>query len=127
MRKLLLVGSLAALTTACVSKSEYDRQMAEVASISAEKDSLLNEVVQTSQFIAQVNSEIDKVKSGKPVVAASGEMEAMSPTQARQALAERVKGLTDRLRESEERLAQSRRRVGQLTASSSTMEKQNAE
>ncbi len=126
MRKLFLTGTLAVLATGCVSKSEYDRQLQQVASISAEKDSLLNEVVQTSQFIAEVNTELDKVKSGKPTVAASGEMEAISPTQQRAALAERVKGLTDRLRESEERLAQSRRRVNQLTATNATMQAQMA-
>ncbi len=126
MRKLLLTGTLAVLATACVSKSEYDRQLQQVASISAEKDSLLNEVVQTSQFIAEVNTELDKVKSGKPTVAASGEMEATSPTQQRAALAERVQGLTNRLRESEERLAQSRRRVSQLTATNATMQAQMA-
>ena len=126
MKKLILAGALAIVATGCVSKSEYDRQLEQVASISSEKDSLLKEVVATSQFIAEVNGELDKVKSGQPVVSASGEMEQMSPTQARQALAERVKGLTERLRESEERLAQSRRRVSQLTANNATMTAQMA-
>jgi hypothetical protein len=126
MRLPLLAATLAIVATGCVSKSEYDRQIQQVSAISAEKDSLLQEVVQTSQFIAEVNGELDKVKSAKPVAAAAGEMEQLSPTQQRQALAERVKGLTDRLRESEERLAQSRRRVNQLTASSATMRAQMA-
>lgn len=126
MKKLILAGALAVVATGCVSKSEYDRQLEQVAAISSEKDSLLKEVVSTSQFIAEVNSELDKVKSGQPVVSAGGEMEQMSPTQARQALAERVKGLTERLRESEERLAQSRRRVSQLTAGNATMTAQMA-
>jgi len=126
MKKLMLVAALAIVATGCVSKSEYDRQIEQVAAISSEKDSLLKEVVATSQFIAEVNGELDKVKSGQPIVSASGEMEQMSPTQARQALAERVKGLTERLRESEERLAQSRRRVGQLTASNATATAQMA-
>jgi len=67
MRKILVLASLALLTTACVSKSEYDRQMEAAAAVSAEKDSLLNEVVATSQFIAEVNTELDKVRSGGPV------------------------------------------------------------
>ncbi len=126
MKKLILAGLLAVTATACVSKSEYDRQLQQVASISSEKDSLLKEVVATSQFIAEVNGELDKVKGGQPIVKAGGEMETMSPTEARQALAERVKGLTERLRESEERLAQSRRRVSQLTANNATMQAQMA-
>jgi hypothetical protein len=126
MKKLLLVGALAIVATGCVSKSEYDKQLQQAAAISSEKDSLLKEVVATSQFIAEVNGELDKVKSGQPIVSATGEMEQMSPTQARQALAERVQGLTERLRESEERLAQSRRRVGQLTANNATASAQMA-
>jgi hypothetical protein len=124
MRRLILAGSLAVLATACVSKSEYDRQMEQVAAISAEKDSLLNEVVQTSRFIAEVSTELDKVRAGNATVAAKGEMEAMSPSQQRAALAERVRGLTVRLVESEERLAQSRRRVNALTANNATLQKQ---
>lgn len=126
MKKIILAGVLAVLATGCVSKSEYDKQMAQSASISSEKDSLLKEVVATSQFIAEVNGELDKVKNNQPVARAAGETEQLSPMQQRQALAERVKALTERLRESEERLAQSRRRVGQLTASSATMSAQMA-
>lgn len=124
MRKYLVVGVLALLAAGCVSKSEYDRQIEQVAAISAEKDSLLMEVVQTSEFIAEVNGELDKVRNSKPVAVAGGEMESMSPTQRRAALAERIKGLTDRLRESEERLAQSRRRVASLTSDNATMQAQ---
>lgn len=126
MKQMILVGALALAATACVSKSEYDKQLEQVASISSEKDSLLKEVVATSQFIAEVNGELDKVKNNQPVAATGGEMEQLSPTQQRQALAERVKGLTERLRESEERLAQSRRRVSQLTATNATAQAQMA-
>lgn len=124
MRKILLLGSMVMLTTACVSKSEYDRQLANAAALSAEKDSLLNEVVATSQFIAEVNGEIDEVRDGKPVAASGGEMETLSPTEARKRLGERVQLLTARLRESEERLGQSRRRVSQLNSSTATQSAQ---
>lgn len=124
MRKTLFVAALALFSTACVSKSEYDRQLANQAAISAEKDSLLNEVVATSQFIAEVNTELDNVKDGKPVAGANNEMEALSPAEARARLSSRVKLLTERLNESEVRLAQSRRRVGQLTSNNATQSAQ---
>ncbi|MCC7003469.1 MAG: hypothetical protein IT357_15035 [Gemmatimonadaceae bacterium] len=127
MRRFLLTGLVALTATACVSKSEYDKQIEQVSAISAEKDSLLQEVVQTSQFIAEVNSELDKVKSGQPVVKAGGEMEQMSPMDARKALAERVKGLTARLKDSEDRLAASRRRVSQLTGNNTALQAQVAQ
>ena len=124
MRKYLVAVAMLLVATACVSKSEYDRQIEQVTAISAEKDSLLMEVVQNSEFIASVNSELDKVKNSKPVAAGAGEMESLSPTQRRAALAERVTALTERVRESEERLAQSRRRVSSLTADNATMQAQ---
>ncbi len=127
MRRILLTGVLALAATACVSKSEYDKQIEQVTAISAEKDSLLQEVLQTSQFISEVNSELDKVKSGQPVVKAGGEMEQMSPTEARKALAERVKGLTARLKDSEDRLAASRRRVSQLASNNTGLTAQVAQ
>lgn len=127
MRKYVVLGLAAVFATACVSKSEYDRQLASAAAISAEKDSLLSEVVATSQFIAEVNSELDKVKDGQPVSVGTGdEMETLSPADARRRLGERVASLTERVRESEERLAQSRRRVSQLTSNNATQSAQMA-
>ncbi|MBA3854929.1 MAG: hypothetical protein C0503_10965 [Gemmatimonas sp.] len=107
---------MALLVTACVSKSEYDRQLAQAAALSAEKDSLLSEVVATSSFISEVNGEIDKVQSGQPVQSREGEMEQLSPAEARAQLVGRVQELTARVRQAEERMAQSRRRIAALTA-----------
>lgn len=116
MRKILVLSAVAFLATACVSKKEYDRQLAQAAALSAEKDSLLSEVVATSSFISEVNGEIDKVRSGQPVQSRTGEMEVLSPTEARAQLVGRVQELTNRVRQAEERMAQSRRRIAALTA-----------
>ena len=116
MRKILVSLILAVVVTGCVSKAEYDRQLAQAAALSAEKDSLLSEVVATSQFIAEVNTEIDKVRTGQPVASTTGEMETLSPTQARAQLMTRVTELTARVKTAEDRLAASRRRVASLTA-----------
>jgi len=116
MRKILALSAVALFATACVSKKEYDRQLAQAAALSAEKDSLLSEVVATSSFISEVNGEIDKVRSGQPVQSREGEMETLSPTEARAQLVGRVQELTNRVRQAEERMAQSRRRIAALTA-----------
>lgn len=116
MRKTLLLVAVAFVATACVSKSEYDRQLAQAAALSAEKDSLLSEVVATSQFITEVNGEIEKVRSGQPVAARDGEMESLSPTEARAQLLQRVTELTARVKDAEERMGQSRRRIAAMTA-----------
>lgn len=116
MRNKLILATVVLFATACVSKKEYDAQLAQAAALSAEKDSLLTEVVATSQFISDVNAELDKVRSGQPVAARDGEMAMLSPTQARAQLMERVSELTARVRTSEERVASSRRRIATLTA-----------
>lgn len=116
MRKSLLLLAVAVFASACVSKSEYDRQLGLAASLSAEKDSLLTEVVSTQRFISDVNGEIDKVRTGAPVQARDGEMEQLSATEARAQLMARVQELTARVKTAEDRMAQSRRRIAALTA-----------
>jgi hypothetical protein len=123
MRKILALAVVVLFATACVSKSEYERQIEQAAALSAEKDSLLSEVVATSQFIADVNGEIDKVRTGQPVASRTNEMETLSPTEARKQLLERVGELTARVKESEERMAASRRRISALTAGNETLGK----
>lgn len=116
MRRAVLFIAVAVLASACVSKSEYDRQRAQAAALSAEKDSLLTEVVSTQRFIFDVSGEIDKVRAGQPVQARDGEMEQLSPAEARTQLLERVQELTARVKTAEDRMAQSRRRIAALTA-----------
>lgn len=123
MRKSLYLVAVALVATACVSKTEYDRQLEQAAALSAEKDSLLAEVVATSQFITEVNSEIDKVRSGQPVAARGNEMETLSPVEARQQLLTRVSELTERVKTAEERMAASRRRINALTAGNAELAK----
>lgn len=116
MKALTALTAVALLATACVSQAEYDRQLAQATALSAEKDSLLSEVVATSQFISDANEELDKVRSGQPVAARDNEMETLSPAEARMQLLERMTELTARVKTAEERMAASRRRVNALTA-----------
>jgi chaperonin cofactor prefoldin len=121
MRKTILLAAVALFATACVSKSEYDRQLAQAAALSAEKDSLLSEVVATSQFIGDVSAELEQVQSNSPVAARAGEMESLSPTEQRAQLLQRVTELTTRIKEAEASMAQSRRRIAALTAGNSSL------
>ena len=121
---LALVGS-----AACDgSKKELEKTLAQVQLISSEKDSLLKDVMATSQFIAEVNTELAKVRSrtaGKPVQGQPGEMESnLSPAQQRDAIKAKVTELTARLNESESRLTASRNRVRDLTANNASLASQ---
>ncbi len=121
MRNIILLAAVALSATACVSKSEYERQLAQAAALSAEKDSLLAEVVATSQFIGDVSVELERVRAGTPTAARTGEMESLSPTEQRAQLLQRVTELTARIREAEASMAQSRRRIASLTAGNSSL------
>ncbi|MBI1810196.1 MAG: hypothetical protein HYR75_09890 [Gemmatimonadetes bacterium] len=112
------------------SKPELEKTLKQVQAISAEKDSLLKDVMQTSQFIADVNTELAQVRdrnAGKPVQGKAGEMEStLTPAQQRDAIKTKIKELTDRLNDSEARLSASRKRVADMTANNSSLTAQLA-
>lgn len=112
------------------SKPELEKTLLQVQQISAEKDSLLKDVMQTSQFIADVNTELAQVRqrnAGKPVQGVAGEMESsMTPAQQRDAIKTKIKELTDRLNQSESRLVASRKRVADMTANDASLQAQLA-
>ena len=127
----LTLAAVAFVVTACdKSKDELEKTLAQVQQISSEKDSLLKDVMATSQFIAEVNTELAKVRSrtaGRPVQGQPGEMESnLSPAQQREAIKTRVAEITQRLNESEARLNASRNRVRDLTANNEALTTQLA-
>lgn len=127
----LALAALAVTAMACDgSKKELEKTVAQMQQISSEKDSLLKDVMSTSQFIADVNAELAKVKSrsaGKPVAGQPGELESnMTPAQQREAIKAKVAELTQRLNESESRLTASRNRVRDLTANNAQLASQMA-
>lgn len=87
MRRLSMVAVVLTLIACDRSKPELEKTLAQVQQISAEKDTLLKEVTATSQFIADVSSEIAKVRNantGKPTNMAPGDMaDNMTPAQRR--------------------------------------------
>lgn len=129
MRKLTLLLATIALVACDRSRPELEKTLAQVQQISSEKDTLLKDVMETSQFIAELNTEMNKARSrsaAKPVKGgAKGDLENnLTPAQQREAIKVRVAELTARLNESEARLDASRKRVADLVASSTTLGKQ---
>ncbi len=131
MRQFPLALALAALLGACeTSTPALDASLAQVQKISAEKDSLLRDVVATSQFITAVNGELARVKGSgvdKPLVKGATDLaDTLTPLQARAAVQARVAELVSRLNESESRLAASRSRVANLVKGNATAKAQLA-
>lgn len=130
MRKLALLMAVVAITACDKSKPELDKTLVQVQQISAEKDSLLRDVMATTQFIADANTELSKVRmraSGKPKVSEAGETEGkLSPAQQRAALLVRIKGITASLNEADSRLSASRKRVSMLDSNNASLKVQIA-
>ncbi len=130
MKKFAVIAAMVIVAACDRSKPELDKTIVQMQQISAEKDSLLKDVMQTSQFIADVNTQLATVKSrnaGKPVKAADASAESsMTPAQQRDAIKTKIKELTDRLNEAESRLGASRNRVKELTANNAALTSQLA-
>ena len=118
MRKLALLMAVVAISACDRSKPELEKTLVQVQQISAEKDSLLRDVMATTQFIADANTELSKVRTSataKPTVTEAGENEGkLSPSQQRAQLLVRIKGITASLNEADSRLSASRKRVSML-------------
>jgi hypothetical protein len=131
MRKTFMIFAVATLgLTACVPKADLQKQLDQVKLISAEKDSLLKDVMTTSQFIADINGELSKVKTanaGKPTKGGTGELENPSSAEQRTLMLARIKEITGRVNEAESRLAASRSRVAKLTGDNTSLTKQLAQ
>jgi hypothetical protein len=130
MRK-MIAGLAAVLTLAACDKSkdELELKVAELQVVNAQKDSLIQEVMSTTQFVGDLTADLAAVKAlnaGKPVASEASELEGKTPAQMRATVRERVKELATRLTESETRLSQSRARVQALSGSNADMQKQLA-
>ena len=130
MKRLTLLAAAFALVACDTSKPELERTLAKTEQISAEKDSLLKDVMATSKFIADVNAELAHVRRlGNERFTASrpGEMESnVSMEQRRAQVLDHVRAITARINASESRLAASRKRVAALAGKDSVMTAQLA-
>lgn len=131
MRYAWLIVLAVVATTGC-NQAELKKALAEAKTAEAQKDSLLTEVLETTQFVSDVNSELAKaktvsVKEGRTDPGVPG---AKKDREDRQAALERIKQVIVRLNESETKLAetesrakQSRQRNARLLAQIETFKK----
>jgi myosin heavy subunit len=131
MRYAWLIALAVVATTGC-NQAELKKALAEAKTAEAQKDSLLTEVLETTQFVSDVNSELAKAKSIslKPASGDPGLPGAKKDREERQAALERIKQVISRLDESEAKLAetearakQSRQRNARLLAQIETFKK----
>lgn len=114
MRHVGLVLVLVASVAGCNrNQAELAKALAESRAAEAQKDSLLTEVLETTQFVSDLNSELAKAKlvtvgsqDGDPGVPG-----AVQDREERQATLERIQQVIARLNESEEKLTQTENRA----------------
>jgi hypothetical protein len=104
---------LTALATGCSrSQSELNKALAESRAAEAQKDSLLTEVLETTQFVSDLNSELAKAKvASLETNEEPGAPGAQQDARQRKATLERIRQVIDRLNESEAKLTVTENRV----------------
>jgi len=131
MRYAWLIVLAVVATTGC-NQAELKSALAEAKTAEAQKDSLLTEVLETTQFVSDVNSELAKAKSTAVRTASSdpGLPGAKRDREERVAALGRVKTIIAKLNESEAKLAEtetrarsSRQRNARLLAQIETFKK----
>jgi hypothetical protein len=131
MRHAWLIVLAVVATTGC-NQAELKKALAEAKTAEAQKDSLLTEVLETTQFVSDVNSELAKAKSVSVKTAATdpGLPGAKKDREERAEALERVKTVIAKLNESEAKLAAtetrargSRQRNARLLAQIETFKK----
>lgn len=112
----LVIGVAAVVNTSgCQDRKRLTVALAEAKASEAEKDSLLTEVLETTQFVTDMNAELAKVK-GVTVTPAGGDPGvpgAKADRAARAAALERVQQVIARLDSSETKLAETEKRAKQ--------------
>ena len=126
---LIVVGALA--STGC-NQAELKKALADAKAAEAQKDSLLTEVLETTQFVTDINGELAKAKSLAVTTTSTdpGLPGARKDREDRKAALERVNAVISKLNESEAKLTetetrakQSRQRNARLLAQIETYKK----
>jgi hypothetical protein len=113
MRYLGLMLMLAGVVGCDRSRAELTKALAESKAAEAQKDSLLTEVLETTQFVGDLNSELAKAKAIaiSPDGADRGVPGAQQDREERRATLERIQLVIARLKESEAKLTETENRA----------------
>ncbi len=112
MRYAWVLAIAVVATTGC-NQGELKKALAEAKSAEAQKDSLLTEVLETTQFVSDINSELAKAKAvaAKPASTDRGVPGAKRDREERKMALTRIQQIITKLNESEAKLAQTETRA----------------
>ena len=107
-----LVLILAVTSMGCTSRANLTKALAESKAAEAQKDSLLTEVLETTQFVSDLNSELAKAKIAALEIGEDrGVPGAQQDKAERQATLGKIRQVIERLNESEAKLTETEKRV----------------
>jgi hypothetical protein len=112
MKHIGLLLAIATMSLGCQNRADLTKALAESKAAEAQKDSLLTEVLETTQFVSDLNSELAKAKlAALEVSNENGAPGAQQDTEERKATLERIRQVIDRLNESEAKLTATENRA----------------
>jgi hypothetical protein len=113
MKYAITLFLLALSTTGCRSRAELSKALSDAKSAEAQKDSLLSEVLETTQFVSDINSELAKAKFAALGAdgADRGVPGADQDREDRKAALDHIRLVISRLNESESRLTLTENRL----------------
>jgi hypothetical protein len=116
---------LAAIVAAGCESPQTKERLAQMAAVSAEKDSLLQLVSENARLMSEISTELAKVKEIKKPTMAVGTAESpLTGTSYRDSLRTKITDVVQRVNAAEERLAASQRRIRSLSRLSDSLRPQ---
>ena len=116
MRKFLVVAAITLAAVGCDrSKQQLTAALSETQRVSAEKDSLLNEVLANAELVNSINVELSKVKGVGANPVAPGEAAADRAGEDRQVVLGKIRDVIVRLNESDAQLEKTKQRLNAMT------------
>lgn len=116
MRKAVLTLISVAALAGCVSKKRYDDLLVEQQRVSQQKDSLVSDVLATTQMMADINSDLAAVKGLGVTPVANGDRPLSGKAEDRAAMLGKVREVLSRLNAAEQAVAAGKKRIAQMSA-----------
>ena len=117
MRKAILSLLGVGMLAGCVSKKKYDDLVLEQARVTQEKDSLVSDVLATTQMMADINSDLAAVKGLAVTPVSTGDRPLSGKAEDRAAMLGKVREVIHRLNAAELSIAAGKKRISSMSAS----------
>ncbi|MGH7593250.1 MAG: hypothetical protein ACRELE_05300 [Gemmatimonadales bacterium] len=117
MRKIIMALVAVGALAGCVSKKRYDDLVLEQQRVSEQKDSLVNDVLATTQMMADINSDLAAVKGLGVSPVSAGDHQPSGKAEDRAVMLGKVREVIARLNAAEQQVAAGKRRINAMSSS----------